>query len=91
MYLLHPVEFGGNTADGSFNGGLDFGSLIQDGKIKPGVDPKVTSCLLYMLATERVPSYFNSILTPSVEALSLIATKLSGTNFANLGCPRPLT
>jgi hypothetical protein len=90
MYALDPVEFGGNTADGSFNV-IDFQDLITGGEFKPGADPKVTSCLLYMLLTERVPSYFNSILTPTVETLSFVATKLSGTDFSNLGCPRPLT
>ncbi|GIZ41740.1 hypothetical protein CKM354_000503600 [Cercospora kikuchii] len=90
MYLLHPVEFGGNTADGTFNV-INFSNIIKEGKLEPNLDPKVASCLLYMLATERVPSYLNGILTPSVEALSLVLTKLSGTSFANLGCPRPLT
>ncbi|EGP84401.1 unnamed protein product [Zymoseptoria tritici ST99CH_3D1] len=89
MYGLHPVEFGGNTGSGSFNGGLNFES-IQNGQFKPA-DPKAASCFLYMLTTERVPSYFNSVLTPTVESLSFAASKLSGTDFANLGCPRPLT
>lgn len=89
MYLLKPVQFGGNTADGKFNV-ITFGA-IQNGTISPGLDPKVTSCLLYQLATERVPSYLNSVITPTVEALSFVTSKLSGTDFANLGCPRPLT
>ncbi|KAM3424667.1 hypothetical protein BST61_g6654 [Cercospora zeina] len=90
MYLLHPVEFGGNTADGTFNV-INFSNIISEGKLEPNLDARTTSCLLYMLATERVPSYLNGLLTPTVEALSLTLTKLSGTNFANLGCPRPLT
>lgn len=91
MYLLHPVEFGGNLADGSFNGLGNWGGLIQNGTIQPNVDPKVASCFLYMLATERVPSYLNSIITPSVDTLSFVLSKLSGTDYSNLGCPQPLT
>lgn len=90
MYLLNPVQFGGNTADGVFDV-IDFSNLISNGTIDAGLDPKVTSCLLYQLATERVPSYLNSIVTPTVEALSFVTSKLSGTDFSNLGCPAPLT
>nr|POE76235.1 aromatic peroxygenase [Quercus suber] len=91
MYLLHPVEFGGNTADGSFNAGVNFGA-IQNGLISAdAVDPKVTSCLLYQLATQSVPSSLNGLVTPTVETLAWVLKKLSGTNFANLGCPQPLT
>lgn len=90
MYSIHPVEFGGNTAAGTFNGGLNFGA-IQNGTLSPNANAQDTSCLLYMLATERVPSSLNSFVTPSVDTLSFILTKLSGTSFANLGCPQPLT
>ena len=89
MYLLKPVQFGGNTAAGKFDV-ITFGA-IQNGTISPGLDPKVTSCLLYQLATQSVPSYLNGLITPSVDALSFVLTKLSGTSFANLGCPQPLT
>lgn len=90
MYLLHPVPFGGNTAAGTFDV-IDFSDFITNGTFSVDANPKVTSCLLYMLLTERVPSYLNSVLTPTVDILSFIATKLSGTDFANLGCPAPLT
>ncbi|USW56812.1 Putative chloroperoxidase [Septoria linicola] len=89
MYLLKPVQFGGNTADGKFDV-ITYGA-IQNGTIKPGLDARTTSCLLYQLATQSVPSYLNGLVTPSVDALSFVATKLSGTDFANLGCPQPLT
>ena len=88
MYLLHPVLFGGNTANRSFDG-INFGS-IQDGKISPSITPAETSCLLYQLATQSIPSYLNGVLTPTVEALSFVATKVSP-QFDNLGCPGPLT
>jgi len=89
MYALHPVMFGGNTADGTFDA-INFGN-IKDGQLPVDVEPTVVACLLYQLATERVPSSLNSILTPTVNTLSFVLTKLSGTNFANLGCPQPLT
>lgn len=88
MYLENPVLFGGNTADGTFDA-INFGA-IKDGKIEAGISAKDTSCLLYQLATGQIPSYLNGVITPTVEALSFVATKL-GPEFANLGCPIPLT
>jgi hypothetical protein len=37
------------------------------------------------LLTGPVPSYLNGVITPTVDALALVATKLSKTDFANLG------
>ncbi|KAK4544336.1 hypothetical protein LTR36_004227 [Oleoguttula mirabilis] len=88
MYLLDPVLFGGNTASGSFDA-ISFGA-IKNGTIPNGIDAADTSCLLYQLATQSVPSDANGILTPTVDALAFIATKVSP-SFANLGCPLPLT
>ena len=88
MYLENPVLFGGNTADGSFDA-INFGA-IKDGKISAGISATDTSCLLYQLATQSVPSTLNGILTPTVNALGLITSKVAP-QFANLGCPRPLT
>jgi len=88
MYLENPVLFGGNTADGSFDA-INFGA-IKDGKIEASISAQDTSCLLYQLATGQIPSYLNGVITPTVDALSLVATKL-GPEFANLGCPIPLT
>lgn len=89
MYLLNPRPFGGNTASGSFDT-LSWGA-IQNGTISPSIDAKATSCLLYQLVTGPVPSYLNGIVTPSTNALAFALSKLSGTSFANLGCPIPLT
>jgi len=89
QYLEYPVLFGGNTGNGGFNT-LSFGSSIQNGTLIAPPDASVTACLLYQLATERVPSYLNSILTPTVEALSFVSSKL-GARLENLGCPQPLT
>ncbi|EKG16824.1 Chloroperoxidase [Macrophomina phaseolina MS6] len=86
MYLLNPVLFGGATGDGGFNTLPKFGS-IQDGKI---VEAPNTLCLLYQLSTQSVPSSLNGIITPTVDALNLVADKLAP-QFKNLGCPNPLT
>lgn len=86
MYLLDPVLFGGITTNGTFDALPNFGD-IQNGKLVSGPN---TACLLYQLATGSVPSYANGILTPTVDALSFIATKV-GPQFANLGCPIALT
>ncbi|GAB7361607.1 hypothetical protein MBLNU230_g1659t1 [Neophaeotheca triangularis] len=90
MYLENPVQFGGNTDDGTFNA-IGSYNLIQNGVISPSVDPQDSVCLLYQLAFGQIPGYANSIITPTVDALSFITTKLSGTDFSNLGCPIPLT
>lgn len=89
MYLLHPVMFGAATGPGSFNALPKFGA-INEGYISSGISATDTSCLLYQLATGNIPSYANGVLTPTVNALSFIATKVSP-SFANLGCPIALT
>lgn len=88
MYLLHPVLFGGNTADGSFDT-IDFGA-IQDGEISANIGATETACLLYQLSTQSIPSSLNGILTPTIDALNLLADRVAP-EFENLGCPRPLT
>lgn len=88
MYLLHPVLFGGNTASGAFDA-ISFGS-IQNGTLSSSISAQDTSCLLYQLATGNIPSYLNSVITPTVDALDFVSTKL-GTQLNNLGCPIPLT
>jgi hypothetical protein len=87
QYLAYPVLFGGATGTGGFDL-INFGS-IKDGSLIAAPGPE-TSCLLYQLATQSVPSSLNGVITPSVQALSLVASKLSST-IANLGCPLPLT
>lgn len=86
MYLLDPVLFGGNTANGTFDALPNFGE-IQNGMLVSGPN---TACLLYQLATQSVPSYLNGLITPTVEALSFIASKVAP-QFENLGCPIALT
>lgn len=89
QYLQYPVLFGGATGDGSFNALPDFGA-IQDGMLSSSISATNTACLLYQLATERVPSSLNGILTPTIDALNFITSKVAP-QFENLGCPRPLT
>ena len=91
MYGLHPVAFGGNTGDGTFNGLPDWQGVISGGMLTSTPTESQTTCLLYMLATENIPGYANSVVTPSVDTLAFVLKKLGETNYANLGCPRPLT
>jgi hypothetical protein len=86
MYLLDPVLFGGNTANGSFDLLPDFGE-IKNGKLVSGPN---TACLLYQLVTGSVPSYLNGLITPTVDALSFVSSKVAP-QFKNLGCPIALT
>ncbi|KAF2083470.1 putative aromatic peroxygenase [Saccharata proteae CBS 121410] len=86
MYLLHPVLFGGATGSGGFDALPDFGD-IQAGKLVEGPN---TACLLYQLSTQSVPSYLNGVITPTVDALNFISSKVAP-QFENLGCPDPLT
>ncbi|EHL00974.1 Cloroperoxidase [Glarea lozoyensis ATCC 20868] len=89
QYLEYPVLFGGATGNGGFDL-LNFGGSIQDGKLIATPGSKELTCLLYQLATQSVPSYLNGVITPTVEAVGLVSTKIGGT-LVNLGCPQPLT
>lgn len=88
QYIEYPVLFGGSTGNGGFNL-LNFGS-IKNGTLVATPGATETSCLLYQLTTQSIPSYANGVITPSVDALSFALKKLSP-SFANLGCPQPLT
>lgn len=88
QYLLYPVLFGGNTADGSFDA-LNYGAIV-DGQISKDISATNTACLLYQLATQSVPSYLNGVISPTVDALNFITGKVAP-QFQNLGCPSPLT
>jgi len=89
QYLEHPVLFGGATGDGGFDALPSFGS-IKNGKIPSTISGTNTACLLYQLATSQIPSYLNSVLTPTVDALNFITSKVAP-SYANLGCPIALT
>ena len=88
QYLENPVLFGGNTANDTFDL-INFGS-IKDGKIEAGLSGTNTACLLYQLVTGQVPSYLNSVLNPTVDALNFITSKVAPA-YNNLGCPLALT
>lgn len=87
QYLEYPVLFGGATGNGGFD-------LLSSGSIKNGTLIAAPStdaaCLLYQLATERIPTSLNSVVTPTVNALAFALSKLSP-RLKNLGCPIPLT
>lgn len=88
MYGLYPVLFGGNTGNGQFDG-INMGSSIQNGTLSAPSATSIT-CLLYQLATERIPSSLNSVVTPTVDGLAF-AIKQLNPQFANLGCPLVLS
>lgn len=87
QYLEYPVLFGGSTGNGGFDL-INFGSIKNGSLIAP--PGTATACLLYQLATQSVPSYLNSVITPTVAALNFISSKVAP-QFKNLGCPQPLT
>lgn len=88
QYLEYPVLFGGATGNGGFD-------LINFNNIKNGTliatPGPATVCLLYQLATQSVPSYLNSVITPTVETLTFVLQKLGASTLTNLGCALPLT
>lgn len=88
QYLEYPVLFGGATGNGGFD--LINFQTIQNGSLIATPGTSETSCLLYQLATQSVPSYLNGLITPTVQALSFLGSKLDP-SFSNLGCPQPLT
>lgn len=88
QYLEYPVLFGGATGNGGFDL-INFGGSINNGTLA-APNTSTVACLLYQLATERVPSSLNSVLTPTVSSLSFVLSKLDPA-LKNLGCPQPLT
>ncbi|KAJ4421727.1 hypothetical protein N0V82_003571 [Gnomoniopsis sp. IMI 355080] len=89
QYLANPVLFGGNTGNGGFDT-VDFKGFIQNGTLLATPNGAVIACLLYQLLTFPVSSNLNSVITPTVETLTYILTKIQPT-LENLGCSIPLT
>ncbi|KAL9089856.1 MAG: hypothetical protein Q9159_002326 [Coniocarpon cinnabarinum] len=87
MYNENPVPFGGNIGPGMYT---NIDSLASSGGNFNLSSPQDVTCFLYQLSTERIPSALNAIITPTVDTLSLAASKLNPI-FENLGCPIPLT
>ncbi|KAF2086534.1 Cloroperoxidase [Saccharata proteae CBS 121410] len=87
MYNEAPVPFGGNVGNGAFVP-VDFAS-IKKGELT-AASPTDVTCLLYQIATERVPTSLDAVLNPSIEVLTFALEKLNP-HFANLGCPLKLT
>ncbi|KAI9727893.1 MAG: hypothetical protein M1828_005298 [Chrysothrix sp. TS-e1954] len=88
QYAEHPVMFGGNTGQGDFSG-ISGPNGIENGNLT-ATNPADVMCLIYQLSTERIPSSLNSLVTPTVDAISFAASKLNA-NYKNLGCPQSLT
>ena len=88
MYTPYPVGFGGNV-NGAFVG-IDFPPYIQGGSLA-GATPADYTCLLYQLVSVVTPSSFNSVTTPTVEAIQFFLNALGVDDFTNLGCSIPLT
>lgn len=87
MYLEYPVLFGGNTADGHFDG-IDFGA-IKDGKIDADVSVSNVICLIYQTLLFPIPSVANGVLSIGEDAIKLVTDKLAGA-ITHLGCPAPM-
>lgn len=87
MYLENPVLFGGNTAEGHFDG-LDFGA-IKDGKLDVDISVNSALCLIYQLLAWPIPSAANGVLNIGKNAVAQI-TSVLGNTIADLGCPAPL-
>lgn len=87
QYLEYPVLFGGKTSDGAFDL-ISYGP-IENGKL-PTPDATTILCLLYQVTSEEVPSSLNSVITPTINSLDFVLSKL-GTQIQNLGCPNLLT
>ncbi|KAJ9143264.1 Cloroperoxidase [Coniochaeta hoffmannii] len=88
MYSPYPVGFGGNV-NGAFVG-IDFPPYIQGGNLT-GATPADYTCLLYQFISVVTPSSFNSVTTPTVEAVQFFLNALGVDDFTNLGCSIPLT
>jgi hypothetical protein len=88
MYTPYPVGFGGNV-NGAFVG-IDFPPYIQGGNLTAAT-PADYTCLLYQFISVVTPSSFNSITTPTVEAVQFFLNALGVDDFTNLGCSIPLT
>jgi len=87
MYLEYPVLFGGNTANGTFDG-IDFGA-IKEGKIDAAVSVDNVLCLIYQTVLFPLPSLTNGILDIGEKALEFVTEKLAGA-ITHLGCPAPV-
>ena len=83
QYARYPIEFGGNTGDGTFDA-VSFGSIKNGKLVTPNA--QAVSCLLYQLLSSTVPVSLDSVLTPSVAAIDLIVNKV-GVLKNQLGCP----
>lgn len=83
MYLEHPVLFGGNVGPGNFDA-LTYGPFVNGNLTQPNTNTVL--CLIYQLATEKVPSSLSGVLSLPVEVVEWASGKLNPI-FENYGCP----
>ena len=83
LYLEHPVLFGGNVGPGNFDA-LNFGA-IKNGNLTD-ISTDVVLCLIYQIATEKVPSSLSGVLNLPAEVVQWATGNLNPI-FENYGCP----
>ena len=83
QYLQHPVLFGGNVGPGNFDA-LSYGIIVNGSLTDTSTDALL--CLIYQLATEKVPSSLSGVLELPVEVVEWTSGKLNPI-FENYGCP----
>ena len=83
QYLAYPVLFGGNVGPGNFDA-LSFGSIV-DGNLT-SLDTDTILCLIYQVATEKVPSSLSGPLGLPLQVVQWAAGNLNPL-FENYGCP----
>ena len=87
MYLEYPVLFGGNVGRGNFDA-LSYG-IIQNGKLTNTTTDAII-CLIYQLATEKVPNSLTGVLNLPAEVVKWAGGKLNPI-FTQYGCPLVVT
>ena len=83
QYLAYPVLFGGNAGPGNFDA-LSFGSIVNGNLTDLSTDAVL--CLIYQIATEKVPSSLTGVLDLPLEVIEWVGGKLNPV-FKNFGCP----
>lgn len=87
QYQQHPVLFGGNVGVNNFDALNTSVGVIRNGKLPSTATAADVECLLYLIATENVPSSVSGgVLTLPVQVVQYMTAKLNPV-FKNSGCP----
>lgn len=86
QYLMYPVLFGGRTAQGAFEL-LSWGGRVENGSLTT-TDLVSSTCMLYQLGSGTVPLSLSTVITPTIEAVEFVLTKVLPI-LEDLGCPIP--